>query len=152
MWPSRRWRWASATEWTGPSQHFDWKAQTDVFESLTSIRGWSASVAGGGLLLRTFVALQRVDLGFDPANVLTGFVLPPTAQYRTDAARLAFYESLRARIEALPGVTHAAMSSIVPLGGDGDTNFLICWQPSHSWRPGCRHDGRHASTPWWRCG
>jgi hypothetical protein len=33
----------------GPSQHFDWKAQADVFATLTSIRGWSASVAGGDL-------------------------------------------------------------------------------------------------------
>src|SRR6478735_2687404 len=38
-----------ATEWTGPSQQLDWKAQTDVFESLTSIRGWAASIAGGDM-------------------------------------------------------------------------------------------------------
>ena len=39
-------------------------------------------LVGGGLLLRTFVALQRVDLGFNPSHVLTGFVLPPQAAYR----------------------------------------------------------------------
>ena len=86
-------------------------------------------LVGGGLLLRTFVALQRVDLGFNPSNVLTGFVLPPPAQYRTPEARLAFYEALRARISALPGVTQAALSSIVPLGGDSDTDFLIEGRP-----------------------
>ena len=86
-------------------------------------------LAGGGLLLRTFLALQRVDLGFNPANVVTGFVLPPPAQYRGDPARLAFYELLRGRIEALPGVRQAALSSMVPLTGDSDTDFLIEGRP-----------------------
>jgi putative ABC transport system permease protein len=89
-------------------------------------------LVGGGLLLRTFLALQRVDLGFNPSHVLTGFVLPPPAQYRTNDARLAFYESLRARIESLPGVRHAALSSVVPLTGDSDTDFLIEGRPAPS--------------------
>ena len=49
VWQDLRARGGPATEWTGPSQQFDWKAQTDVFASLTSIRGWSASVAGGDM-------------------------------------------------------------------------------------------------------
>ena len=87
-------------------------------------------LVGGGLLLRTFLALQRVDLGFNPSHVLTGFVLPPPAQYRTNEARLAFYEALRARIEALPGVRQAALSSVLPLTGDSDTDFLIEGRPA----------------------
>src|SRR5204862_4206003 len=47
VWQDLRARGGPATEWTGPSQQLDWKAQTDVFENLTSIRGWTASVAGG---------------------------------------------------------------------------------------------------------
>jgi putative ABC transport system permease protein len=49
VWQDMRARGGPADEWTGPSQQFDWKAQTDVFQSLTSIRGWSASVAGGDM-------------------------------------------------------------------------------------------------------
>ena len=86
-------------------------------------------LVGGGLLLRTFVALQRVDLGFNPSHVLTGFVLPAPATYRTVESRLAFYEALRARVEALPGVTQAALSSVVPLTGDSDTDFFIEGRP-----------------------
>jgi putative ABC transport system permease protein len=86
-------------------------------------------VAGGGLLLRTFLALERVDLGFNASRVLTGFVLPPGASYRTNEARLAFYDAVRARIEALPGVKQAALSSVVPLTGDSDTRFLIEGRP-----------------------
>jgi putative ABC transport system permease protein len=87
-------------------------------------------LAGGGLLLRTFVALQRVDLGFNPSHVLTGFVLPTGPQYRPEAARLAFYDALRARLDALPGVTQAALSSFIPLTGDSDTNLLIEGRPA----------------------
>ena len=47
VWQDLRQRGGPATEWPGPSQHFDWKAQSDVFAALTSIGGWSASVAGG---------------------------------------------------------------------------------------------------------
>ncbi|MEO6238592.1 MAG: ABC transporter permease [Vicinamibacterales bacterium] len=82
-------------------------------------------LVGGGLLLRTFLALQRADLGFNPDNVIAGFVLPPPAVYKTAAQRLAFYDAVRARTAALPGVRHAALASVIPLGGDSDTSFLL---------------------------
>jgi putative ABC transport system permease protein len=87
-------------------------------------------LVGGGLLLRTFLALQRVDLGFNPARTLTGFVLPPGAVYKTDAHRLAFYDALLARTAALPGVKQAALASVLPLSGDSDTSFLIEGRPA----------------------
>jgi putative ABC transport system permease protein len=87
-------------------------------------------LVGGGLLLRTFVALQRADLGFNPDHVVAGFVLPPPAVYRTNAQRLAFYDALLARSAALPGVRQAALSSVIPLGGDSDTSFEIEGRPT----------------------
>ncbi len=82
---------------------------------------------GGGLLLRTFTSLQRVDLGFDPSNVLVGAVLPPPAKYRTPADRIVFYDQVLERAAALPGVKTAAISSIIPLagGGDSDMSFTV---------------------------
>src|SRR3990170_3597361 len=47
VWQDLRARGGPATEWTGPSQHFDWKAETAVFAHLTSMRGWNASLSGG---------------------------------------------------------------------------------------------------------
>jgi putative ABC transport system permease protein len=87
-------------------------------------------LVGGGLLLRTFVALQRVDLGFNPSHVLTGFVLPPQTVYKTDEQRKAFYDALLARTAALPGVQQAALSSVLPLSGDSDSDFLIEGRPA----------------------
>ena len=86
-------------------------------------------VAGGGLLLRTFLAMQHADLGFTPDRVLTGFVLPAGTNYRTDPARLAFYDAVLAKTAALPGVKIAALSSVIPLNGDSDANFAIEGRP-----------------------
>ena len=38
-------------------------------------------LTGGALLLQTFVRLQSADLGFNPENILVGFVNPPRASY-----------------------------------------------------------------------
>jgi putative ABC transport system permease protein len=86
-------------------------------------------LVGSGLLLRTFVALQQSNLGFNPDHVLAGFALPPAATYKTDADRRAFYDRLLERTSALPGVRIAALSSVIPQGGDSDTNFFIEGRP-----------------------
>jgi putative ABC transport system permease protein len=44
-------------------------------------------LTGGALLLETFVRLQSADLGFNPENVLVGFVNPPRTSYDTAAKR-----------------------------------------------------------------
>ena len=86
-------------------------------------------LVGGGLLVRTFLALQRADLGFNPDHVLSGFVLPPRTTYETPDQRRAFYDAVLARTSALPGVRQAALSSVVPLGGDSDTTIEIEGRP-----------------------
>jgi putative ABC transport system permease protein len=69
---------------------------------------------GCGLMLRSFVALQRVDPGFDPKNALT-FYLTPRAQ--TPDERGAFVRTLQSRLKALPGVTGVTAVSPLPLDG-----------------------------------
>ena len=100
-------------------------------------------LVGAGLLVRTFAALARADLGFNPDHVLTGFVLPPSSVYRTDAQRRAFYDRLLERAAAIPGVKEASLSSITPLGGDNDTNVTIEGRP----KPRTAAD---ATTVWYR--
>ena len=86
-------------------------------------------LVGGGLMLRTFLALQRADLGFNAKQLLAGFVLPPPVVYREPAQRVAFYDAILERAAALPGVTQASLTSVVPLTGDSDTNFQIEGRP-----------------------
>lgn len=70
-------------------------------------------LVGAGLLLQTFVKLQRVDLGFDVRNVLTATVELPEAQYARPEQKITFYQRLQERVRALPGVVEA--SAILPL-------------------------------------
>lgn len=73
---------------------------------------------GAGLLLASFGKVLAVDPGFEPANVLTARVSPPQARYADNASLRAFTDRLVAAVRALPGVTHAGISSHIPFGGD----------------------------------
>jgi putative ABC transport system permease protein len=75
-------------------------------------------LAGAGLLMRSFVKLQTVNLGFDPENVLSARIPLPRGQYKTPAAKRLFFSQVLERVRALPGVvTAAAASSLPPFGG-----------------------------------
>ena len=86
-------------------------------------------LTGGGLLLRTFVKLQAADLGFNPENVLVGFVNPPRATHDTAEKLRAYYDQILEKAAALPGVQTAALASVLPLSGDSDTSFSIEGRP-----------------------
>jgi putative ABC transport system permease protein len=97
---------------------------------VTEVAAAFVLLVGGGLLLRSFTALQRVDLGFDPENRLVAFVPVAPAKYRADEARIAFQDRLLERVAALPGVDAAAISSIAPLDiGDSDMGFQLDGAP-----------------------
>ncbi|CAN5800421.1 ABC transporter permease [soil metagenome] len=87
-------------------------------------------LTGGGLLLQTFVRLQAADLGFDPQNVLIGFVNPPRTSYDTPAKHRVFYDQVLEKASAIPGVRRAALASVLPLSGDSDMGFSIEGRPA----------------------
>ena len=76
-------------------------------------------LVGAGLLIRSFVALQRVDPGYDGADVLTFELSMPFGKYAGGAPRRAFFRDLREKLEALPGVTTVGLVSQLPLTGSG---------------------------------
>jgi putative ABC transport system permease protein len=69
---------------------------------------------GSGLMLRSFIALQRIDPGYDPNGVLT-FVLQP--QLPNPQQRVAFLRQVQARLEAIPGVQSVSAATPLPLDG-----------------------------------
>lgn len=72
---------------------------------------------GAGLMVRTFVALQRIDPGYDPEGVLT-FVVPlPFARYPATEQRAAFSEQLHDRLAGLAGVQSVTAAFPLPLDG-----------------------------------
>ncbi len=74
-------------------------------------------VVGAGLMLRTIVNLNSVDVGFDADGLLTFQVLPSVSMFEEPATRLQFYREATARLEALPGVESASWTNLVPLSG-----------------------------------
>lgn len=76
-------------------------------------------VLGAGLLLRSFLALVNVDLGFDPQRILVRQVTFPRDAYRTPAERQQLYTATLQRIVAIPGVVGAAASTGIPPFGSG---------------------------------
>jgi predicted permease len=83
-------------------------------------------VVTGGLLLRSFASLLRVDPGFRPDHVLTAVVNLPPARYRESSDAAAFFDRLTARVRALPGVRSAGLASDLPWTGyDENTGFGI---------------------------
>jgi putative ABC transport system permease protein len=69
---------------------------------------------GAGLLMRTFVALLRVDPGFDPARIATVGVDFARGTYATAAERQRFFRAALARLSALPGVQAVAETISTP--------------------------------------
>jgi putative ABC transport system permease protein len=73
---------------------------------------------GSGLMVRSFLALQRVDPGFEaPAEVLTLRAPVPTAEAEDLAEVALVHERILAELARLPGVTSAGMSSSVTMDG-----------------------------------
>jgi putative ABC transport system permease protein len=74
-------------------------------------------LVGAGLLIRSFLLLQRVDPGFNPERLLTFRVQVPD-RYKPEE-RVAFFERTVAEISAIPGVRSAAAINMVPVAGRG---------------------------------
>jgi putative ABC transport system permease protein len=69
------------------------------------------------LLMRSSVALQRVDPGFNPKNILTMSVTLPDAKYPTDPRKGAFFRQTLNNISSLPGVLSASAVLRLPMTG-----------------------------------
>ena len=73
-------------------------------------------LVGGGLMLKSFVRLVRVDPGFDPHQVLRLDLSLPGLKYRQAQQQKAFYEELIERLKGLPGVESVGATTNTPLG------------------------------------
>jgi putative ABC transport system permease protein len=73
---------------------------------------------GAGLMIRTFAALQAVDAGFNPHNVVSMVVSVAGTREADGARRAIFYRELIDRVRALPGVQAAGGINHLPLAGD----------------------------------
>ena len=72
-------------------------------------------LVGSGLMIRTFIALQNAQPGFEPANVMTFLIQNNRAQGQE--ARAAFQRTMLERLKAIPGVVDATSAGPIPLDG-----------------------------------
>ena len=85
---------------------------------------------GAGLLVRSLMALQQVNPGFDVNNVLTMRIDLARGNYNSPEKTASFWEQLEGRITNLPGVESVGSITELPLSGQpNDMPFTVEGRP-----------------------
>jgi predicted permease len=98
---------------------------------------------GAGLFLRTEWNLLGVDTGFTRQNVLVATVDPSLNGYPAARSAEVLTEFVR-RVETLPGVRKAGLSSVSPITGSWDVNSITV--PGHQPKDGEETDASFAAV------
>ncbi len=88
-------------------------------------------LVGAGLTVRTYIALNGVDPGFDPRRTLSARVDIPERLYPSEVEQRGFYRETLERVRAVPGVLSAGGVLSLPInsGIQGDLVFAIEGRP-----------------------
>ena len=90
-----------------------------------------AVAISAGLIVRSHVALTKVDVGFDPRNT---YILSvpglPAARYPDNSAQRLAVDRMQLNIRAIPGVTNVSVSAVVPFSGVFSVTTRIPSMPS----------------------
>jgi predicted permease len=82
-------------------------------------------LTAAGLLMRSLANTATADPGFEPSRVLAFDVSLPGATYETGEKRMAFWNQLRTRIGAVPGVDYAGEGMAIPFSGGGFGEYFF---------------------------
>jgi putative ABC transport system permease protein len=87
-------------------------------------------LAGAGAAMEGFVRLLHTRLGYDPHNIMSVGIPVHDGAYPTWAARAAYFEALRNKVAAVPGVQMAAISTnATPPSNGWNTGIEIVGKP-----------------------
>jgi putative ABC transport system permease protein len=116
----------------GGFRHGKLRAGLVIFEVALSI----VLVIGAGLMMRSLFTLQRVDLGFNPRNLLFVRLALPKGRYDTAAQKSLLFQHVLERVNSLPGVTAATVTISLPPFGAAVTDDVTIPGKTHSdrWR------------------
>ena len=85
---------------------------------------------GAGLMMRSFMNLQKTDIGMDPSRTLTFRVGLPEAQFPDKDTPARFFEQLIPKLAHLPGVESAGATTSLPASGNiGTSAFVLEGEP-----------------------
>jgi predicted permease len=93
-----------------------------------------ALLVGAALFLTSFRRLLHVDPGFHPEGVVTASVNLPKANYGNDEACRRFVERALPVVRAVPGVTRAGVTNVLPLSTDHSDSVILA--EGYQMRPG----------------
>ncbi len=82
-------------------------------------------LVGAGLMVKSFMRLNGVWLGFNTDNVVAMRIVLPERRYPTADARLQFFEELERQVRPMPGVEAIAFTNNLPLRGGWGSGFTI---------------------------
>jgi putative ABC transport system permease protein len=98
-----------------------WRNALLVFEVAIS----TVLLIGAGLMVRSLITLNGVDLGFRTEGVLAMVTSLPQERYPTPDSRFSFFQQLEERIARLPGVLSIGFASRLPMRGAWDSGISI---------------------------
>src|SRR6185437_6843472 len=82
-------------------------------------------LVAGGLLIRSFALVTKVNPGFDPKNVIEAEISLPQFQYSTPQQWTTFSNELLARLHAQPGLQDSALAAPLPMDRQGEATFAF---------------------------
>jgi putative ABC transport system permease protein len=94
-------------------------------------------LVGAGLLLRSFVMMQQVELGYRATGIASAGVTFPGARYQNAAMIQAAIDNLLTRLRANPAIRAAEITDlpVLPVGGDQDISPVPLGEPENPNRP-----------------
>jgi putative ABC transport system permease protein len=93
-------------------------------------------LTGTGVLVRSFANVVGADVGVaEPANVLVGYVAVPRTKLPVAEQRAAFFEALRSRVAAVPGVSIASVGNSRPVNVVWQRRFELEGRADHVVEP-----------------
>ena len=113
---------------TGGKSQARWRTALTVAEIALSM----VLIVGAGLLLKSFILLMGVDLGFQPDRVLAMSINLPDVRYGSAAQRLQYFQQLEERVKGLPGVQAVAYGNRMPLRGGWGGGIILDIAPDRN--------------------
>ena len=82
-------------------------------------------LTGAGVMMRSFLNVYQAPLGINSSHVLTLRIALPANRYQGSVRQLGFYDSLTARLRAIPGVSTVAFGNVLPTGGSTSLPYEV---------------------------
>ena len=99
---------------------------------VAEIAGAMVLLTGAGLLMQSFVRILEIDPGYDRENVLVARTFPDPEKYSGADSRLGYFDQLRERLAALPGVISVGAATGLPLNEFNNTPTRPYWREGTS--------------------